>query len=529
MSDYTNEIKRRRTFAIISHPDAGKTTLTEKFLLYGGAINLAGSVKGKATARHAVSDWMEIEKERGISVTSSAMQFNYDGYCINILDTPGHQDFSEDTYRTLMAADSAVMVIDASKGVEAQTRKLFKVCVMRHIPIFTFINKMDREANDTFDLLDEIEKELGIATCPVNWPIGSGKRFKGVYDRNLKKVLTFSDTERGTKEGVSRLIDVEQEEELIDYIGEEAKDLLFEEIELLDGASAAFDMEAVSRGELSPVFFGSALTNFGVETFLEHFLKMTYSPLPRMSDAGLIDPIEEEFSAFVFKIQANMNKAHRDRIAFMRICSGKFDAFAEVYHVQGEKKLRLSQPQQLMAQERKIIEEAYAGDIIGVFDPGIFSIGDTVCMPGKSFAYEGIPTFAPEHFARVRQVDTMKRKQFVKGITQIAQEGAIQIFQEFNTGMEEIIVGVVGVLQFDVLKYRLENEYNVQIRMENLPYEHIRWIENKEIDMGRLVGTSDMKKIRDLKGNLLLLFVNSWSIGMTVERNEGLILSEFGR
>lgn len=529
MSDYTNEIKKRRTFAIISHPDAGKTTLTEKFLLYGGAINLAGSVKGKATARHAVSDWMEIEKERGISVTSSVMQFNYDGYCINILDTPGHQDFSEDTYRTLMAADSAVMVIDASKGVEAQTRKLFKVCVMRHIPIFTFINKMDREANDTFDLLDEIEKELGIATYPINWPIGSGKRFKGVYDRDKKQVLTFSDTERGTKEGVARLIDVMQEKELTDHIGEEARELLFEEIELLDGASAEFDMEAVSKGELSPVFFGSALTNFGVETFLEHFLKMTYSPLPRMSDEGLIDPMTEEFSAFVFKIQANMNKAHRDRIAFMRICSGKFDASEEVYHVQGNKKLRLSQPQQLMAQERKVIEEAYAGDIIGVFDPGIFSIGDTICLPGKSFAYEGIPTFAPEHFARVRQMDTMKRKQFVKGITQIAQEGAIQIFQEFNTGMEEIIVGVVGVLQFDVLKYRLENEYNVQIRMENLPYEHIRWIENKEIDMGKLVGTSDMKKIKDLKGNLLLLFVNSWSIGMTLERNEGLILSEFGR
>lgn len=529
MSDYTNEIKKRRTFAIISHPDAGKTTLTEKFLLYGGAINLAGSVKGKATARHAVSDWMEIEKERGISVTSSVMQFNYDGYCINILDTPGHQDFSEDTYRTLMAADSAVMVIDASKGVEAQTRKLFKVCVMRHIPIFTFINKMDREANDTFDLLDEIEKELGIATYPINWPIGSGKRFKGVYDRDKKQVLTFSDTERGTKEGVARLIDVMQEKELTDHIGEEARELMFEEIELLDGASAEFDMEAVSKGELSPVFFGSALTNFGVETFLEHFLKMTYSPLPRMSDEGLIDPMTEEFSAFVFKIQANMNKAHRDRIAFMRICSGKFDASEEVYHVQGNKKLRLSQPQQLMAQERKVIEEAYAGDIIGVFDPGIFSIGDTVCLPGKSFAYEGIPTFAPEHFARVRQMDTMKRKQFVKGITQIAQEGAIQIFQEFNTGMEEIIVGVVGVLQFDVLKYRLENEYNVQIRMENLPYEHIRWIENKEIDMGKLVGTSDMKKIKDLKGNLLLLFVNSWSIGMTLERNEGLILSEFGR
>lgn len=528
MSDYTNEIKRRRTFAIISHPDAGKTTLTEKFLLYGGAINLAGSVKGKATARHAVSDWMEIEKERGISVTSSVLQFEYDDFCINILDTPGHQDFSEDTYRTLMAADSAVMVIDASKGVEAQTRKLFKVCVMRHIPIFTFINKMDRDANDTFELLDDIEKELGIATCPVNWPIGSGKSFKGVYDRNGKKILTFSDTEKGTKEGEEIDIDFEDEAKLSEIIGREAKDKLYEEIELLDGASAEFDMELVSRGELSPVFFGSALTNFGVETFLQHFLKMTYSPLPRVSNEGEINPMEQDFSAFVFKIQANMNKAHRDRIAFMRICSGRFDASKEVFHVQGNKKLRLSQPQQLMAQDRKVIEEAYAGDIIGVFDPGIFSIGDTLCVPGKNFAYEGIPTFAPEHFARVRQVDTMKRKQFIKGINQIAQEGAIQIFQEFNTGMEEIIVGVVGVLQFDVLKYRLENEYNVEIRMENLPYEHIRWIENEEIDVSKIVGTSDMKKVKDLKGNSLLLFVNSWSIGMTLDRNDGLILSEFG-
>jgi len=529
MSEITNEIKKRRTFAIISHPDAGKTTLTEKFLLYGGAINQAGSVKGKATAKHAVSDWMEIEKERGISVTSSVLQFNYGGYCINILDTPGHQDFSEDTYRTLMAADSAVMVIDASKGVEAQTRKLFKVCVMRHIPIFTFINKLDREAKDTFELLDDIEKELGIATCPINWPIGSGKEFKGVYDRAKREVELFSDTKKGTAMGEVKMIpiDAPETEELI---GSDAKDILADEIELLDGAAAEFDQELVDKGQLSPVFFGSALTNFGVETFLKHFLKMTTSPLPRKSDHGEIDPMtEKDFSAFVFKIQANMNKAHRDRIAFMRICSGEFEAGMSVYHVQGGKDVRLSQPQQMMASERKMIDKAYGGDIIGVFDPGIFSIGDTLTTSKEKFAYEGIPTFAPEHFARVRQVDTMKRKQFVKGINQIAQEGAIQIFQEFNTGMEEIIVGVVGVLQFDVLKYRLENEYNVEIRMDNLPYEHIRWIENEDINMDKIVGTSDMKKIQDLKGRPLLLFVNSWSVGMVLDRNEGLVLSEFGR
>ena len=494
--------------------------------MYGGAINLAGSVKGKATARHAVSDWMEIEKQRGISVTSSVLQFNYDNYCINILDTPGHQDFSEDTYRTLMAADSAVMVIDGSKGVEAQTRKLFKVCAMRHIPIFTFINKMDRDAMDMFELLDDIEKELGIATCPINWPIGSGKNFKGVYDRANQQVHVFSDTEKGTKEGEDTVLNMEEAEK---YVGEELFAQLNDEIELLDGASAEFDQEQVDKGLLSPVFFGSALTNFGVEIFLKHFLKMTSSPLPRKADIGIIDPMEEEFSAFVFKIQANMNKAHRDRIAFMRICSGRFDAGMEVYHVQEGKKQRLSQPQQLMAQDRKIVEEAYAGDIIGVFDPGIYSIGDTICMPGKKFQYEGIPTFAPEHFARVRQIDTMKRKQFVKGIEQIAQEGAIQIFQEFNSGMEEVIVGVVGVLQFDVLKFRMENEYNVDIRLEELPYEHIRWIENEDIDVMKITGTSDMKRIKDMKGNPLLLFINSWSVGMTLDRNEGLILSEFGR
>lgn len=529
MSDITSEIKKRRTFAIISHPDAGKTTLTEKFLLYGGAINLAGSVKGKKTAKHAVSDWMEIEKERGISVTSSVLQFNYDGYCINILDTPGHEDFSEDTYRTLMAADSAVMVIDASKGVEKQTIKLFKVCVMRHIPIFTFINKMDREANDPFELLDEIENVLGISTCPINWPIGCGKEFKGVYDRKQREVSLFKAAMNGQKEVATKNIALDAPE-LKAEIGDAYLEKLDEDVELLDGASAEFDLAKVQAGDLTPVFFGSALTNFGVETFLQHFLDMTTSPLPRNSSEGLIDPFKEDFSAFVFKIQANMNKAHRDRIAFMRICSGKFTAGMEANHVQGGKKIRLSQPQQMMAQERHIVEEAYAGDIIGVFDPGIFSIGDTICSSNKKFMFDGIPTFAPEHFARVRQIDTMKRKQFIKGISQIAQEGAIQIFQEYNTGMEEIIVGVVGVLQFEVLEYRLKNEYNVDIKLETLPYEHIRWIENpQKVDVNRIVGTSDMKKIKDLKGNPLLVFANSWSVNMVLERNEGLKLSEFGR
>ena len=524
-----SEIKKRRTFAIISHPDAGKTTLTEKFLLYGGAINLAGSVKGKKTAKHAVSDWMEIEKERGISVTSSVLQFNYEGYCINILDTPGHEDFSEDTYRTLMAADSAVMVIDSSKGVEKQTIKLFKVCVMRHIPIFTFINKMDREANDPFELLDEIESVLGISTCPINWPIGCGKEFKGVYDRKEKNVSLFKAAMNGQKEVDTEIVDASDEAVLKDRIGDAFYDKLQEDIELLDGASAEFDQEMVSAGDLTPVFFGSALTNFGVQTFLEHFLSMTTSPLPRKSDQGVIDPFTEDFSAFVFKIQANMNKNHRDRIAFMRICSGQFTAGMEVYHVQGGKSLKLSQPQQMMASERKMIDKAYGGDIIGVFDPGIFSIGDTVCLPKDDFEYEGIPTFAPEHFARVIQLDSMKRKQFVKGVEQIAQEGAIQIFQEHEAGFAEIIVGVVGTLQFDVLKYRLENEYNCEIRLEPLPYQAIRWIKDRNTDMNKLRGVSEVKKVKDMRGNPLLLFKNEWGIQFVLDRNEGLELVEFSK
>lgn len=527
---YEQEIEKRRTFAIISHPDAGKTTLTEKFLLYGGAIALAGSVKGKKAARHAVSDWMEIEKQRGISVTSSVMQFQYEGYCINILDTPGHQDFSEDTYRTLMAADSAVMVIDASKGVETQTRKLFKVCLLRDIPIFTFINKMDREARNPFDLLEQIEQELGIKTYPVNWPIGCGKEFKGVFDRTRREIIKFQS--EGLANGVRQ---VEKEEldigdpRLEKLLGTPLYTALTDDIELLDGASYEFDMEEVRHGRLSPVFFGSALTNFGVEPFLEDFLKMTTPPLARPSDEGLIDPFSPDFSAFVFKIQANMNKNHRDRVAFLRICSGKFEKGMEVTHMRDGKKMKLSQPQQLMAENREIIEEAYAGDIIGVFDPGVFSIGDTVSMPGKKFHFHGIPTFAPEHFARVRQVDTLKRKQFVKGTEQIAQEGAIQIFHEPHTGMEEVIVGVVGTLQFDVFEYRLKNEYGVEIRMEGLPYQYLRWIENEEIEPKTLDITSDSKLVQDFKDHYLLLFTDEWNIRWAQEKNPDLKLAEFGK
>ncbi len=527
MADLKNEINKRRTFAIISHPDAGKTTLTEKLLLYGGAINSAGAVKGKHSSKHAVSDWMEIEKQRGISVTSSVLQFRYNGYCINILDTPGHQDFSEDTYRTLMAADSAVMVIDGSKGVENQTKKLFKVCVMRHIPIITFINKMDRDAQSPFDLLEDIETVLGINTCPMNWPIGSGKEFKGVYDRKSEKVLAFTAAMNGQKEVEKTEIALDSPE-FDELVGSYRKQDLLDEIELLDGAGDNFDLDEVRAGRLTPVFFGSALTNFGVEPFLEEFLSITTPPLPRETNVSTVDPVNDKFSAFVFKIQANMNKAHRDRVAFMRICSGKFDKSMEVFHVQSNKKLRLSQPQQIMAQDREVVEEAYAGDIIGVFDPGIFSIGDTVCAPGMNIQFKGIPTFAPEHFARIRQKDTMKRKQFVKGTTQIAQEGAIQMFQELGGGMEEVIVGVVGTLQFDVLKYRLNNEYNVEIVMETLPYQFIRWITNAVIDPKTLDLASDTKRIQDLKGNYLLLFTSQWSINWALEHNKGLMLEEFG-
>ena len=529
MADNRQEIGRRRTFAIISHPDAGKTTLTEKLLLYGGAIQSAGAVKGKSSDRHATSDWMEIEKKRGISVTSSVLQFEYNGYCINILDTPGHQDFSEDTYRTLMAADSAVMVIDGAKGIEPQTRKLFKVCAMRGIPIFTFINKMDRETRDPFDLIDELEKEFGIGTYPINWPIGCGVDFKGVYERDKHQILAFSEFHSGRKRVQGTPCDINDVEQMDTLIGSYAREELVSQIELLDGASFDFDIEKVRAGKLSPVFFGSALNNFGVEAFLERFLEMTTVPLSHESKDTTVSPFDEGFSAFVFKIQANMNKAHRDRIAFMRICSGRFDRGETYWHVQAGREVKLSQPQQMMAQEREIIDTAYAGDIIGVFDPGIFSIGDTVCAKNMKVEYAGIPTFAPEHFAIVEQIDSMKRKQFAKGMTQIAQEGAIQIFFEPGTGMERVVVGVVGMLQYDVLQFRMESEYGVKYLKQELPHQYIRYIENEDIDPSKLRLMQSTRWVQDYRQRNLLIFVGQYEIDWALDKNPGLRLREFNQ
>ena len=522
------EIKKRRTFAIISHPDAGKTTLTEKLLLYGGAIRLAGSIKARKSAKHATSDWMEIEKQRGISVTSSVLQFNYDNYCINILDTPGHEDFSEDTYRTLVAADSAVMVIDGSKGIELQTKKLFHVCALRNIPIFTFINKIDREIKNPFDLIEEIERELNIKCYPVNWPIGCGQDFKGIYQRDEEKIYTFSSKNHGQKilEGHSGNYKNDDFKELL---GEDIHANLVEEIELLNLTENTFDTEQILNGELTPVFFGSAITNFGVEIFLKNFLKYSSEPSKRESTKGDISPYEDFFSAFVFKIQANMNPKHRDRIAFMRICSGKFTKGMEVSHIQNNNKIKLAQPQQFFAQEKEFIEEAYAGDIIGVFDPGIFSIGDTLTTCSNKFKFNEIPSFAPELFAYVKPINSMKRKQFIKGITQISQEGAIQVYKEYNFGMEEVIVGVIGNLQFEVLEYRLKNEYNTEIKITKLPYNLIRWIEKCDIPVEKLNITSDTKKAVDLKNRNLLIFQNMWGIQWAIDKNPSIVLSDIGK
>ena len=423
-----------------------------------------------------------------------------------------------------MAADAAVMVIDAAKGVEAQTIKLFKVCTLRHIPIFTFINKMDRETRDPFDLLDEVERELGIETYAMNWPIGCGKDFQGVYDRENGQLLFFSGVSGKNRAGKQE-VDLYDPQVAVLLDSESKHQQLIEDVELLS-AGREMDMEAVRCGQLSPVFFGSALTNFGIEPFLESFLKLTPPPLSRSADCGVVDAFSPDFSAFVFKIQANMNKAHRDRLAFMRICSGKFQRDAEYYHMQSGRKMRLSQPQQLMAAEREIVEEAYAGDVIGVFDPGIFSIGDTITVPSKKFLYSGIPTFAPEHFCRVSAKDSMKRKQFVKGTEQIAQEGAIQIFKVPNSGMEEVIVGVVGTLQFDVFQFRMKSEYGVDLRMESLPYEEIRLIDSYPGDLQDLNLGSDAELLEDYRGRNLLVFSSFWAIDFTCRRNPGLQLKE---
>ncbi len=519
-----DEIARRRTFAIISHPDAGKTTLTEKLLLYGGAIHLAGSVKARKSSRHAVSDWMEIEKQRGISVTSSAMLFDYEGYRINILDTPGHQDFSEDTFRTLMAADSAVMLIDGARGVEPQTIKLFHVCRMRGIPIFTFVNKMDRAARDPFDLMSEIESVLGIHCTPVNWPIGTEGDFKGVYHRDRDRVELFLDDEKHGSNIVQSVEGDPRDPAFSAQLGEYHTKKLLDELELLEGAGEGLDLARVRSGQLSPMFFGSAMNNFGVQSFLERFLEMAPPPAERLVGEDLLEPQDPEFSAFIFKIQANMNPAHRDRIAFARICSGRFEKGMEALIVNTDKRIKLAQPQQMMASSRETVEEAWPGDIIGLFDPGVFHLGDTLTQ-GARFQFDGIPMFAPENFARVSSVDTMKRKQFVKGILQLSEEGAVQVFRQDHVGRQEIIVGVVGVLQFDVLAFRLKGEYGVDLRTERLNYRFVRWVSGVS-DLHSLNLTSTTLRAEDAAGRPVLLFENEWSISWAAEHNKGLELTD---
>ena len=518
------QILKRRTFAIISHPDAGKTTLTEKLLLYGGAIRQAGSVKARKAERHATSDWMDIEKQRGISVTSSAMQFEYDGFRINILDTPGHQDFSEDTYRVLVAADAAVMLIDAAKGVEEQTIKLFKVCRMRNIPIFTFVNKMDRASKDPFALMEELENVLGIRSCPMNWPIGVDGDFQGVYQRATGHVLLYSGGNHGMSmaDELSVPLDSPEAEKALE---KHYRDRLRDEIELLDEAGDPFDKGAVLSGKLTPLFFGSAVTNFGVEPFLEAFLAITPPPLPREADVGLVEPTAPYFSGFIFKIQANMNPAHRDRLAFLRIVSGEFEKGMTVYHSGTDKPMQLKQPQQFMADERESVEKAYAGDIIGLFDPGCFRLGDSLST-GPKLHFASIPVFAPEHFARVRPEDSMKRKQFQKGIYQLAEEGAIQTFRRTETGREEFLVGVVGVLQFEVLEHRLKTEYGVTMLMDRLPFRYVRWVVKTPKPVEDLKLTSTSGRAYDSEGRDVLLFENEWSIRLAQENNEGLELAE---
>ena len=518
MESIKKEVNRRKTFAIISHPDAGKTTLTEKLLLFGGAIRLAGTVKGRKASKYAVSDWMEIEKQRGISVTSSVLNFDYQGFRINILDTPGHHDFSEDTYRTLTAADSAVMLIDGAKGVEEQTKKLFHVCRMFGIPIFTFVNKLDRHCKSPLALMEEIESTLGIRAYPMNWPIGVDGDFRGVYDRRTNRIELFAGGSHGQETTISDEGDLE-DERFRAILGDYLYDHLLEEIELLEIAGDELDMEKVAAGELTPMFFGSAMTNFGVRPFLEAFIEMAPSPNAKRHSGGSVEPDSDDFSGFIFKIQANMDPAHRDRIAFLRICSGKFEKGMEVVHQRTNKTIRLAQSQQFMAQERVSVEEAYAGDIIGVFDPGCFLIGDTLCNGKNAFKFEGIPMFPSEYFAEVNAVDSGKRKQFLKGIKQISEEGAIQVFKQPDLGIERYTIGVAGALQFEVLEYRLKNEYNVEISIRKLPYNLARWIMTEHFNKEMLAYT-DTLLLEDQYQRPVVLFKNEWSLSRMEEKNK---------
>lgn len=503
-------VEQRRNFAIISHPDAGKTTLTEKLLLYGGAIQEAGAVKAKRAQRQATSDWMAMEQQRGISITSTVMQFQYDDCWINLLDTPGHQDFSEDTYRTLAAADNAVMLEDAAKGLEPQTRKLFEVCRMRSLPIFTFMNKMDRPGRDPLELLDEIEKELGLQTYAVNWPIGSGDRFRGVFDRRKNQIHLFERTAHGSREAVDTVIDLgdPQIEELLEP---ELYHQLKEDLEVLDMVGADLDLDLVHQGKMTPVFFGSAMTNFGVQLFLDAFLDYALKPGSRHSTEGDIDPTYENFTGFVFKLQANMDPKHRDRVAFIRICSGKFEKDMVVNHARSGKSVRLSHPQKLFGQDRESLSEAYPGDVIGLNNPGAFAIGDTIYL-GQRLEYEGIPCFSPELFAYLKNPNPSKFKSFRKGVSELREEGAIQIMYSADESRRDPILAAVGQLQFEVVQFRLLNEYGVETLLDPLPYSVARWVgggwEALE-KAGRLFNTVVVKDSWDRP---VLLFRNEWNL-----------------
>lgn len=503
-------VEQRRNFAIISHPDAGKTTLTEKLLLYGGAIQEAGAVKAKRAQRQATSDWMEMEQQRGISITSTVMQFNYGNCWINLLDTPGHQDFSEDTYRTLAAADNAVMLEDAAKGLEPQTRKLFEVCRMRALPIFTFMNKMDRPGRDPLELLDEIEKELGLQTYAVNWPIGSGDRFRGVFDRRKNQIHLFERTAHGSREAVDTVIDL-GDPRIEELLEPELYYQLKEDLEVLDMAGSELDLELVHQGKMTPVFFGSAMTNFGVQLFLDAFLDYALKPGARHSTEGEIDPTYENFTGFVFKLQANMDPKHRDRVAFIRICSGKFEKDMVVNHARSGKSVRLSHPQKLFGQDRESLTEAYPGDVIGLNNPGAFAIGDTIYL-GQRLEYEGIPCFSPELFAYLKNPNPSKFKPFRKGVTELREEGAIQIMYSADESRRDPILAAVGQLQFEVVQFRLLNEYGVETMLEPLPYSVARWVGGGWDALekaGRLFNTVVVKDSWDRP---VLLFRNEWNL-----------------
>ncbi|HET6147231.1 MAG TPA: peptide chain release factor 3 [Polyangia bacterium] len=512
------EVASRRTFAIISHPDAGKTTLTEKVLLYGGAIHLAGSVKqSRGGSRAATSDWMEIERQRGISISTSVLQFEYRGRQINLLDTPGHNDFSEDTYRTLAAADSAVMLIDSVKGVEPQTIKLFQVCRMRGIPIITFINKLDRGGKEPLDLLDEIERVLGIPCSPVNWPIGSGQSFYGVFDRWTTRALHFERADGGSRRAPMTEVAL-GDPDIEEALGPTRYRQLGDELALLETAGNAFDTDLFLRGGVTPVFFGSAMNNFGLEPFLDHFVDLAPPPRPRNTSTGPMPPDEPRFSGFVFKIQANMDPNHRDRVAFVRVCSGRFTRGMDVTHVRTGKTLSLTRPLQFMAQERTTIEEAFSGDIIGLWDAGNLRIGDTLCE-GEPVEFEGIPRFSPEHFVRVRLTDPLKRKQLKKGLDQLSEEGAVQLFFDRLRLEREPVLGAVGVLQFEVIQARLKSEYGVNVGFDRLPYVHARWIEGQPVNLDKFERPGSTTSVLDVEGRPLVLFANEWSMRTAINDN----------